>query len=83
MMDISKKLSEVPPIFIVNFSLGWNELVKQFINVRACVRACVCVRCSHRVNSFMQSLLQKMSFYLCLRPINNEDKMIPSVAVTA
>jgi len=35
------------------------------------------------VNSFMQSLLQKMLFYLCLHPINNEDKMIPSVAVTA
>jgi len=36
-----------------------------------------------RVNSFMQSLLQKVSFYLCLRPMNNEDKMIPSAAVTA
>jgi len=23
------------------------------------------------------------SFYLCLRPMNNEDKMIPSAAVTA
>jgi len=34
----------------------------------------------HRVNSFMQSLLQKVSFYLFLHPINNEDKMIPSVA---
>jgi len=31
----------------------------------------------------MQSLLQKVSFYLCLRPMNNEDKMIPSAAVTA
>jgi len=29
----------------------------------------------------MQSLLQKMSFYLCLRPMNNEDKMILSAAV--
>jgi len=37
----------------------------------------------HRVNSFMQSLLQKVSFYLCLYPMNNEDKMIPSAAVTA
>jgi len=36
-----------------------------------------------RVNSFMQSLLQKVSFYLYLRPMNNEDKMIPSAAVTA
>jgi len=36
-----------------------------------------------RVISFMQSLLQKMSFYLCLRPMNNEDIMIPSAAVTA
>jgi len=38
----------------------------------------------HRVNSFMQSLLQKVSFlfyfYYLLHPINNEDKMIPSVA---
>jgi len=25
-----------------------------------------------RVNSFMQSLLQRVSFYLCLRPMNNE-----------
>jgi len=39
-------------------------------------------RRSLRVNSFMQSLLQKVSFYLCLCPINNEDKMIPSAAVT-
>jgi len=31
----------------------------------------------------MQSLLQKVSFYLCLRPMNNEDKMILSVVVTA
>jgi len=30
----------------------------------------------------MQSLLQKVSFYLCLRPMNNEDKMIPSTVVT-
>jgi len=36
-----------------------------------------------RVNSCMQSLLQKVSFYLCLHPMNNEDKMIPSAAVTA
>jgi len=35
------------------------------------------------VNSFMQSLLQKVSFYLCLRPMNNEDKMTSSAAVTA
>jgi len=40
-------------------------------------------RSSHWVNSFMQSLLQKVSFYLCLRPMNNEDKMIPPAAVTA
>jgi len=26
MMDTFKKLSEVPPISIVNFSLGWNAL---------------------------------------------------------
>jgi len=36
-----------------------------------------------RMNSFMQSLLQRVSFYLCLRPMNNDDKMIPSAAVTA
>jgi len=35
------------------------------------------------VNSFMQSLLQKVSFYLCLCPMNNENKMILSAAVTA
>jgi len=28
----------------------------------------------------MQSLLQKVSFYLCLRPMINEDKIIPSAA---
>jgi len=38
---------------------------------------------THRVNSFMQSLLQKVSFYLCLHSMNNKDKMIPSAAVTA
>jgi len=38
---------------------------------------------SERVNSFMQSLLQRISFYLCLRPMNNKDKMILSAAVTA
>jgi len=46
-----------------------------------CVRVCICVYMRKRslwVNSFMQSLLQKVSFYLCLRPMNNEDKMIPS-----
>jgi len=36
-----------------------------------------------RVNSFMQSLLQKVSFCLCLCLMNNEDKMIFSAAVTA
>jgi len=40
-------------------------------------------RRNHWVNSFMQSLLQKVSFYLCLCAMNNEDKMIPSAAVTA
>jgi len=30
---------------------------------------------SLRVNSFVQSLLQKVSFYLCLRPMNNKDKI--------
>jgi len=29
----------------------------------------------------MQSLLQKVSFYLCLHPMNNENRMIPSAAV--
>jgi len=36
-----------------------------------------------RVNSFMQSLLQKVSFYLCLHSMNNEDKIILSATVTA
>jgi len=34
------------------------------------------------VNSFMQSLLQR-SFYLCLRPMNNENRMTSSAAVIA
>jgi len=29
---------------------------------------------SNRVNSFMQSLLQKVSFYLCLCPMNMKIK---------
>jgi len=47
-----------------------------------------------RVNSFVRSLLQKVSFFVCavtaaegvifcLRPVNDEDKMILSAAVTA
>jgi len=35
------------------------------------------------VNSFMQSLLQRVSFYLHCSLDINKDKMIPSAAVTA
>jgi len=35
------------------------------------------------VNSFMQSLLQRVSFYLYCSLDINKDKMIPSAAVTA
>jgi len=35
------------------------------------------------VNSFMQSLLQRVSFYLHCSLDTNKDKMIPSAAVTA
>jgi len=51
-----------------------------------CVDLCCSWKAPRRtlwVNSFMQSLLQKVLFYLCLRPMNKEDKMIPSAAVTA
>jgi len=35
------------------------------------------------VHSFMQSLLHKVLFYLCLRPMNNEDRMTPYATMTA
>jgi len=38
---------------------------------------------SFRVNSFMQSLLQRVSFYLHCSLDVNKDKMTPSAAVTA
>jgi len=39
--------------------------------------------CTQWMNSFMQSLLQKVSFYLHCSLDVNKDKIIPSAAVTA